>query len=302
MAILGGRQDESRRALRRWVAVSAAAHALGVALAVWAPLPSSRSEQPPVVRVDLMASAPSPAPPSAAPPAPAPEAEAEPEPAPAPAPEPEPEPEPQEPAETVLPETPQQPPEREPEPEPEPAEEPEEAPEPEPEPPPEADAPEPETTQARDAPSEPSPEAQARQEDRERREESYEDVLAGLRSEEGDSGGEAEASEPEGREGPTGGAGVPVSAEERAWMRKAKIHVAGSWLGLPGGGGGSLEARVRVRLAADGEVRSVEIVESSGNPFYDDSVERAVRKASPFPAPPEATAWGFVFRPEDLRR
>lgn len=283
MTIRGARQDESRRALRRWIAVSALAHALGLALAAWMPLPASRADLPPVVQVDLMARAPSPGPPDAPAPAPAPEAEAEPEPAPAPAPEPE--PEPPEPAETVLPETPQQPPE---------PEEPEA--EPEPEPPAEAEVPEPETTPTQEAPAEPSPKQE---------EEDYEDLLARLRSEEGEAepGGEgAEESAPDAREGPAGGAGIPVSAAERAWMRRAKVHVKRVWVLPAGYRNEPLETQVQVRLGPTGEVRSVEVAKSSGNPFYDDFVERAVLKASPFPEPPEAAEWQFVFRPEEPRR
>ena len=38
----------------------------------------------------------------------------------------------------------------------------------------------------------------------------------------------------------------------------------------------------------------------SGNPWYDESVVRAIQKASPLPPPPEAGEWPFVFKPEDL--
>ena len=41
------------------------------------------------------------------------------------------------------------------------------------------------------------------------------------------------------------------------------------------------------------------IVQRSGNYHYDDGVVRAIRKASPLPAPPEAGEWTFVFVPED---
>lgn len=36
-----------------------------------------------------------------------------------------------------------------------------------------------------------------------------------------------------------------------------------------------------------------------GNPWYDENVVRAIQKASPLPAPPEAGEWAFVFVPED---
>lgn len=292
MTLIGAREDEQRRrALRRWIAASALAHAALAAGLAWAPSLGGRPDLPPVVQVQLMASAPAPGPPGEAAPAPPPEAEAEPEPEPAPAPAPEPEPEPPEPAKTVLPEEPRQAPEPEPEPE--------SPPEPETEPEP-AEEPEPETTPARDAPEPARKRAVA--EDRRRREEEYSDVLARLRSEQGEAGGSEGTPAPAERAGPPGGPGIPVSAEVRAWMRRAKVHVTRAWVLSPGFRREPLETEVRVQLGPTGEVLSVEIVEGSGNPWYDESVERAVRKASPLPEPPRAEEWRFVFRPEDLRR
>ena len=56
----------------------------------------------------------------------------------------------------------------------------------------------------------------------------------------------------------------------------------------------------RVRLSAGGEVLGTRVERRSGNPWYDESVERAIKKASPLPPPPEADEWLFVFRPEDV--
>ena len=55
------------------------------------------------------------------------------------------------------------------------------------------------------------------------------------------------------------------------------------------------------RVDTQGNVLSEpKVVRRSGNPWYDESVVRAVQKASPLPPPPEAGIWPFVFKPEDL--
>lgn len=47
-----------------------------------------------------------------------------------------------------------------------------------------------------------------------------------------------------------------------------------------------LVAQVEIAIARDGTLESVQVVASSGNRAFDDSVLRAVRKASPVPPPP----------------
>ena len=61
-----------------------------------------------------------------------------------------------------------------------------------------------------------------------------------------------------------------------------------------------LETHVLVDLDVGGRVLGdPRISRRSGNPWYDDGVVRAIQKASPLPAPPEAGEWAFVFVPED---
>jgi colicin import membrane protein len=48
---------------------------------------------------------------------------------------------------------------------------------------------------------------------------------------------------------------------------------------------GNPEAEVVVTLLPGGEVLNVRIKKSSGNPAYDEAVERAVRRARPFEVP-----------------
>jgi colicin import membrane protein len=71
-----------------------------------------------------------------------------------------------------------------------------------------------------------------------------------------------------------------------------------------------LETKVNVKLSSYGDVRSVAILKSSGNPRFDRSVESAILKATPLPIPSVAEDAGvnkqfqnlnLNFKPEDLR-
>jgi len=259
-----------RRELRRTVLVSSVAHALVVAAFLVSPQIRSRPlVGPSVVTVDLVAP-----PPRAAPPTPAPAP---------PAPKPRPVARrapsrvvlPAEPTRTV-PETPEPVVPAEPTPRPEPVEE------------------------------------------------SYEDLLERLRAERGEAEPEArevvslhpEATTPEpppppapaaevpapaARTGPATGGGVPAPPEVVAWLRDARVHVRRSWVVPQAMRFQPLETRVEVELDATGRLLGEpEITRRSGNPWYDESVVRAIEKADPLPAPPEAGTWPFVFRPQDL--
>jgi TonB family protein len=95
--------------------------------------------------------------------------------------------------------------------------------------------------------------------------------------------------------------GVRVDPEVAGWMRRTRIHVRQSWVLAPGFRSQDLETHVSVRIDSGGRLQGgPRITRRSGNPWYDDSVVRALEKASPLPAPPEAGEWPFVFRPEDL--
>ncbi len=203
--------------------------------------------------------------------------------------------------ETVIPKTPQREPEKpkakaEPEPKPEPK------PEPEPKPPPEKVA-------KVEAPKPPPPKPPPP-----RPQESYDDVLADLRAERGESrpdrverptrtvntekpGAGGTATTPAPRASGT----ASVTPEVASWLRAARLHVRAAWV-LPAGlRREPLETQVEVELDAQGNLLSEpKVTRRSGNPWYDESVVRAVQKASPLPPPPEAGIWPFVFRPEDL--
>lgn len=130
----------------------------------------------------------------------------------------------------------------------------------------------------------------------------YTDVMAQLREELGESAEPAEeaAPLPEAREGSASSGSAQVSLEMAAWMRRAKIHVRRNWVLTPGFRTQSFETHVRVNLDSSGRVLGEpRVTKRSGNPWYDDSVVRAIQKASPMPAPLEAGVVTFVFRPED---
>jgi len=66
----------------------------------------------------------------------------------------------------------------------------------------------------------------------------------------------------------------------------------------------SLEAIVTFTIYKDGHISDVQLEESSGNKYFDESVLRAVRKAAPFPPLPanirqKSIEIGIRFRPEE---
>lgn len=132
-------------------------------------------------------------------------------------------------------------------------------------------------------------------------EQGLDDVLAQIRAESGESQRPTIVAAAETSTGPAGvPTGIPISPEEAAWLKRAKIHVRRNWVLQPGFKTQFLEAEVRVDLGPTGLVRGVpKITRKSGNPWYDEGVVRAIQKSSPLPSPPEAGKWTFVFMPED---
>lgn len=140
----------------------------------------------------------------------------------------------------------------------------------------------------------------------ERIEQDYSDVLEQLRTAAGEEAPTpVEQPQPQPQPAPlatgtAGGRGQLASPEVVAWVKQAKIHVRRAWILPPGFRSQSLEAHVLVDLDAAGNVIGTpEIVRRSGNPWYDEGVVRAIRKASPLPPPPAADEWAFVFVPGD---
>ena len=100
------------------------------------------------------------------------------------------------------------------------------------------------------------------------------------------------------RAAPGGGGGaqgtVRLSPELRDYFRRLEESVRSSWV-LPGAlvrDASKLIVELRIVIEKDGRVSEERIERGSGNPYFDDSVRRAIRKASPLPVPPEQLRGG----------
>lgn len=251
------------REFRRLVGISAAFHGVVLLFLVWNPIPGPPAALPGVVAVRFVSlPAPGPATPEAAP--------APPKPAPPVA------------NKVVLPVEPKK--LEEPKPKPEAKVEPKPMPKPEPK------------------KVEPKPEVKPQPKPPEQ---NYEDVLAQLRTQAGETAAKAPAAATSNVPGPAIGmpgaaTGVPLSPEEAAWYKRAKVHLARSWMLAPGFRTQSLSTLVGVELDAQGNlIGEPKLERRSGNPWYDESALRAVQKASPLPPPPSAGEYAIEFRPED---
>jgi len=82
-----------------------------------------------------------------------------------------------------------------------------------------------------------------------------------------------------------------------------RSRVSHSW-SRPLGSAKGLKCVVRVRLTPSGEVLGATVVQSSGDPIFDRSVENAVYKAAPLPLPDDPSLFDnfreieFLFNPE----
>jgi len=101
----------------------------------------------------------------------------------------------------------------------------------------------------------------------------------------------------EGR-GAAGGGGaqgtVRVSPEMLDYFRRLEEKVRSSWV-LPGTlvrEAAKLVVEMRIVIEKDGRVSEDRIERGSGNLYFDESVQRAIRKASPLPVPPEQLRGG----------
>jgi len=102
---------------------------------------------------------------------------------------------------------------------------------------------------------------------------------------------------PVARGGAGGGGGqgsVRLSPELSDYFRRLEESVRNSWV-LPGAlvrDAGNLVVELRIVIEKDGRVSAQRIERGSGNSYFDDSVLRAIRKASPLPVPPEQLRGG----------
>lgn len=80
------------------------------------------------------------------------------------------------------------------------------------------------------------------------------------------------------------GGGTLASVEFIRYRNALEAHIKGGWHWLAGTE--RLSAQVSVAILPDGVIQNAEILQSSGRSGFDESVLRAVYKASPVPAPP----------------
>jgi colicin import membrane protein len=85
--------------------------------------------------------------------------------------------------------------------------------------------------------------------------------------------------------GQAGGGGTLAPYAKVAYQNELQEHVKAGWRWMLRTD--RLRTLVRVKIEANGNIADVRIEQSSGNSNFDDSVVRAVRKASPVPAPPK---------------
>ena len=131
-------------------------------------------------------------------------------------------------------------------------------------------------------------------------EQDYDDVLDQLRKEAGETAPKPVEQAVVAPAGGPAGPGKLVSPEVMRWIQDVKAHVTRNWILQPGFRMQPLVTLVEVELGAGGQVQRTRIRQGSGNPWYDQSVERAIQKASPLPAPPRAGAFDFSFDAREL--
>lgn len=128
------------------------------------------------------------------------------------------------------------------------------------------------------------------------------ELLARFRSEAGEERPPAEGEVPKADAQPPGASaaadeaagrvrGAELSLKQKLWMRNVDTHVRLRWVLPPELRDQNLSADAEVLLGATGAVRRVTLRRSSGNTAFDLSVERALYRASPLPAPPEPGNW-----------
>jgi colicin import membrane protein len=104
--------------------------------------------------------------------------------------------------------------------------------------------------------------------------------------------------------GPGGrGGGVVKGMEFVIYQNRMLNSIKDNWAWV--GQKSNLKVVVHFSINENGEISGLKIVQPSGDPSYDESVLRAVKKSSPLPPPPESSRKDFAdveltFRPKDL--
>ena len=103
--------------------------------------------------------------------------------------------------------------------------------------------------------------------------------------------------------GGPGGGGVAKGIAFIAYQNQMLGTIKANWAWV--GQNNNLSVVVQFNIRENGDIIGLKVVQPSGDPSYDESVLRAVRKSSPLPAPPESHRRDFseikiTFRPRDL--
>ena len=104
--------------------------------------------------------------------------------------------------------------------------------------------------------------------------------------------------------GPGGqGGGIAKGVDFIIYYNRMRYVIRERWTWV--GKRSDLEVTVHFGIRDNGEIVGVKVVQGSGDPSYDDSVFRAIHRASPLPPPPENYRKDFMdveltFRPKDL--
>jgi colicin import membrane protein len=124
--------------------------------------------------------------------------------------------------------------------------------------------------------------------------------LAALRSRFGSGGiGGGTGSGGPGGNGPGGGTGGLGGGLSRirlqAYQDLVREKVIDAWiLPMPKGEARKLQATALLMVSREGQVARLQILQTSGNPLFDDSLLRAIRQASPLPPLPEDYQGAFL--------
>lgn len=103
--------------------------------------------------------------------------------------------------------------------------------------------------------------------------------------------------------GGRGGPGILKGIDFIAYQNRMLATIKENWAWV--GQRSNLSVVVHFGIRENGEIFGLRIIKPSGDPSYDESVLRAVKKSSPLPAPPESYRRDFAdvqltFRPRDL--
>jgi len=103
--------------------------------------------------------------------------------------------------------------------------------------------------------------------------------------------------------GGRGGPGIVKGMDFLIYQNRILGTIKDNWAWI--GQRSNLRVVVHFGIKETGEIFGLKIVQPSGDPSYDESVLRAVKKSSPLPAPPESYRKDFAeveltFRPRDL--